>query len=172
MPASEDCAIVAAFPSEAYRRKLEEPMFFLPTAIRRTRMSADSIVHLSSSEVPAKSAPEAWFTGGVQIETLSAHEDIATSVLRVSFVPGARTAWHTHPGGQILVVTSGNGLVATREWSRAISVGDVVEIPAGVEHWHGAGAATPMQHLAIQPDAATDWRDPVDEATFADAGKA
>ena len=50
------------------------------------------------------------------------------------------------------------------------SVGDVVEIPAGVEHRYGAGARTPLQHLAIQPDAATDWRDPVDEAEFANAG--
>ena len=130
-----------------------------------------SIVHLPSASVPAKTAPAGWFTGAVQIETLSASEGIATSALRVSFAPGARTAWHTHPAGQILVVTSGNGLVATREWSRAISVGDVVEIAAGVEHWHGASAETPMQHLAIQPDAATDWRDPVEEAEFASAGE-
>ena len=102
--------------------------------------------------------------GAVQIETLSAHEGIAGSVLRVGFAPGARTAWHTHPAGQILYVTSGNGLVATRDWSRRITVGDVVEIPAGVEHWHGATASTPMQHLAVQPDARTDWREPVDDA--------
>ena len=121
-------------------------------------MSDAPIVHRPSADVPAKPGPAEWFSGTVSMETLSNVELIAASVLRVSFAAAARTAWHTHPEGQILVVTSGNGLVATRDWSRRMSAGDVVEIPAGVEHWHGAGSATPMQHLAVQPDAATDWR--------------
>ena len=128
------------------------------------------VVHRASADIPARKAPAEYFSGEVQIEPLSAHGSIPTSVLRVSFAPGARTAWHTHPAGQILVVTSGNGLVATRAWSRSIGVGDVVEIPAGVEHWHGAAAGTPMQHLAIQPDPGTDWRAHVTDEEFAGAG--
>ena len=61
-------------------------------------------------------------------------------MLSVEFAPGARTAWHTHPAGQILVVTMGTGTIATRAWTRRMTVGDVVEIPANVEHWHGATA--------------------------------
>ena len=135
-----------------------------------TRSDTSPLVHRPSADVQARPGPEAYFTGAVQIEPLSAHESISTSVLRVSFAPGARTAWHTHPAGQILLVTSGNGLVATREWSRRIGVGDVVEIPAGVEHWHGAAVSTPLQHLAIQPDPATDWRAQVTDEEFARAG--
>lgn len=135
-----------------------------------TESDISPVVYRASAEVAARDAPAQYFSGTVQIEPLSAHESIPTIVLRVSFSPGARTAWHTHPAGQILVVTSGNGLVATRTWSRPISVGDVVEIPAGVEHWHGATATTPMQHLAIQPDPGTDWRAHVTDEEFASAG--
>ena len=120
-------------------------------------MSDAPIVHRPSADIPAKPGPAEHFSGTVSMETLSNHADIPGSVLRVSFAPGGRTAWHTHPEGQVLLVTSGNGLVATRAWSRRMSVGDVVEIPAGVEHWHGAAGSTPMQHVAIQPDPATAW---------------
>ena len=132
-------------------------------------MSDAPLVHRPSADVPAMPGPAEWFSGQVTIETLSNHDDIAASALRVSFAPGARTAWHTHPAGQILLVTSGNGLVATREWSRRMSAGDVVEIPAGVEHWHGAASATPMQHLAIQPDPATAWLELVGDDEHASA---
>lgn len=132
-------------------------------------MTDASLVHRPSADVPAKPGPADYFTGTVSMETLSNHPDIAASVLRVSFVPGARTAWHTHPAGQVLLVTSGNGLVATRDWSRRMSAGDVVEIPAGVEHWHGAASATPMQHVAVQPDPATAWLEPVTDEEHARA---
>ena len=126
------------------------------------------LTHRPAATIGAKPGPSEYFTGTVHLESLTA-AGVAADVKRVSFTPGARTAWHTHPAGQILVVTSGNGLVATREWSRRIGVGDVVEIPAGVEHWHGAARATPMQHLAIQPDPATDWREPVGDEDYARA---
>lgn len=128
-------------------------------------MSRDPIVHRRSVELGAKAGPAAWFTGQVTLESLSEHEEMGLSVLRVSFSPGARTAWHTHPEGQVLVVTSGNGLFGTRAGTRRMSTGDVIEIAAGVEHWHGAGASTPLQHLALQ--SATDWLDPVSDEDYA-----
>ncbi len=69
----------------------------------------------------------------------------------VTFEPGARSAWHTHPAGQILIVTSGTGWV--QDWGgekREIKPGDVVWIPPGVKHWHGATATNAMRHIAVQ----------------------
>ncbi len=130
-------------------------------------MAAPDLFVRPSADVPARLADPAHFTGTVTLEPLSVATDIPANVLRVSFAPGARTAWHTHPAGQILVVTSGNGTIATREWTRRMSVGDVVEIPANVEHWHGATPDTPMQHIAIQPDPGTAWLEQVAEDDFA-----
>ncbi|WP_147125930.1 cupin domain-containing protein [Shimia ponticola] len=111
--------------------------------------------------------PADYFTGAVSPERLSGAEDMPASALRVSFAPGARTNWHTHDDGQILIVTSGNGIVADRDgWIRHITTGDVVEIPGGVEHWHGALANGPMQHIAIQTASAT-WLEPVTEEDYA-----
>jgi len=128
-------------------------------------MSESTLTHRPAAEIGASPGPADYFTGIVHLEALAA-SGVAADVRRVSFTPGARTAWHTHPAGQVLVITSGRGFVATREWSRPIASGDVVEIPAGVEHWHGAGPDTPMQHLAIQQDPATDWRDQVSDADY------
>jgi len=128
-------------------------------------MPREPIVHRRSDELTAKAGPAAWFTGVVSLENLSMHEGMGLGVLRVSFAPGARTAWHTHPEGQVLIVTSGNGLFGTRQQTRRMSAGDVIEIDAGVEHWHGAAASTPLQHLALQ--SATDWRDPVSDDEYA-----
>ena len=113
--------------------------------------------------------PADYFTGKVSPERLSGAPDMPASMLRVSFPPGARTNWHTHDDGQILYVTSGNGIVADRTgWVRHITVGDIVEIPGGVEHWHGAVAEHPMQHIAIQTAGAT-WLEPVSEEDYAAA---
>lgn len=113
--------------------------------------------------------PADYFTGSVSPERLSGAADMPASALRVSFAPGGRTNWHTHDEGQILIVTSGNGIVADRTgWVRHITTGDVVEIPGGVEHWHGAVADGPMQHIAIQTDGAT-WLEPVSEDDYAEA---
>ena len=129
-------------------------------------MSDATLTHRPAATIGAKPGPTDYFTGTVHLESLTG-AGVAADVKRVSFAPGARTAWHTHPAGQVLVVTSGRGYVATREWSRPIATGDVVEIPADVEHWHGAGPDTPMQHLAIQQDPATDWRDHVGDDDYA-----
>jgi len=95
--------------------------------------------------------PVERFTGGVRVEMLfEAVDPSHASGGSVAFEAGARTAWHSHPGGQILVVTAGNGRV--QQWGgpiQEIQAGDVVKIPAGQKHWHGASPNASMTHLAI-----------------------
>jgi quercetin dioxygenase-like cupin family protein/alkylhydroperoxidase/carboxymuconolactone decarboxylase family protein YurZ len=95
--------------------------------------------------------PAATFVGKVRVDPLfPADEEVQASSAYVSFEPGARSAWHTHPAGQRLVVTSGVGL--TQEWGKPVQqihVGDVVACPAGVKHWHGAAPHSAMTHLAV-----------------------
>ncbi|OOY31084.1 cupin domain-containing protein [Thioclava sp. F36-6] len=96
--------------------------------------------------------PEDWFTGTVRVDPLfQAEEPGRTSGSHVTFEPGARTAWHTHPAGQTLIVTFGRGRVQ-REGGpvEEISQGDVVWFPAGEKHWHGASSQTAMSHIAVQ----------------------
>lgn len=101
---------------------------------------------------PSMKGPAEYFTGAVRVDPLSpAHPPSRVSVASVTFEPGARSAWHTHPLGQTLVVTAGCG------WTRCeggpiveIRAGDVVWCPPGHKHWHGASKTTAMTHLAIQ----------------------
>ncbi|MEP6715209.1 MAG: cupin domain-containing protein [Terriglobia bacterium] len=96
--------------------------------------------------------PSEWFTGTVRIDPLFQAPDPAfVQSARVTFEPGARTAWHTHPLGQNLVVTTGCGW-AQQEGGpvEEIRPGDVVWFPPGVRHWHGATPTTAMTHIAIQ----------------------
>ncbi|WP_146346469.1 (R)-mandelonitrile lyase [Phaeobacter marinintestinus] len=101
---------------------------------------------------PSSKARADWFTGTVwQDPVIEAPEPARMRALRVTFEPGARTAWHTHPLGQTLYVLSGVGLVGLRDQApRLIRPGDTVWIPPGEEHWHGAGPETGMCHLAMQ----------------------
>ncbi len=96
--------------------------------------------------------PAEWFTGAVRIDPLfEAPEPARVRVASVTFEPGARTAWHTHPLGQTLIVTHGYGLA--QRWDGPIEElrpGDVVWFAPGEKHWHGAGPATAMTHIAIQ----------------------
>ncbi|WP_374512728.1 cupin domain-containing protein [Niveibacterium sp.] len=96
--------------------------------------------------------PADWFTGSVRVDPLfAAPEPAAASGGLVTFELGARTAWHTHPLGQTLIVTAGCGRVQQGGGPvLEIRPGDVVSIPAGVKHWHGAAPATGMSHIAIQ----------------------
>jgi quercetin dioxygenase-like cupin family protein len=93
-----------------------------------------------------------YFTGTVRIDQLfEAHAPARAVGASVTFEPGARTAWHTHPLGQTLIVTAGSGVV--QRWGgpiEEIRPGDVVWIPSGEKHWHGATATTAMTHIAIQ----------------------
>ena len=101
---------------------------------------------------PSAKGPSEWFTGTVRIDPLYAVE--APSIMAgntVTFEPGARTAWHTHPLGQTLIITSGSGLVQ-RDGGPIETVlpGDVVRFAPEEKHWHGASAKTAMTHIAIQ----------------------
>ncbi|WFU48678.1 (R)-mandelonitrile lyase [Sinorhizobium terangae] len=103
------------------------------------------------SRPSARGATE-YFTGSVrQDPLLEAPQPARVRVVTVTFEPGARTAWHTHPLGQTLIVTAGRGLA--QSWGgerREIRAGDVVWFPPGEKHWHGAGPDTAMTHIAIQ----------------------
>lgn len=92
-----------------------------------------------------------YFTGEVRIEPLQqAQAPSRVTAASVTFEPGARTAWHTHPLGQTIIITAGHGR-AQREGGpvEEIKIGDVVWFPPGEKHWHGAAPATPMTHIAI-----------------------
>tara|TARA_B100001123_G_C15179199_1_gene974636 strand:+ start:499 stop:894 length:396 start_codon:yes stop_codon:yes gene_type:complete len=107
---------------------------------------------IRSGTNPSAPGPDDYFTGTVRIDPLFAAEEPGrTSGAHVTFEPGARTAWHTHPAGQTLIVTFGRGRVQ-REGGpiEEISQGDVVWFPAGEKHWHGAQPDTAMSHIAIQ----------------------
>ena len=101
---------------------------------------------------PSAKGPPDWFTGTVRIDPLFTAPDPARSgAALVTFEPGARTAWHTHPLGQTLIVTAGCGRVQRDGGPiEEIRPGDVVWFPAGEKHWHGASATTAMSHIAIQ----------------------
>ncbi|MFW2541799.1 cupin domain-containing protein [Primorskyibacter sp. 2E107] len=105
-----------------------------------------------SGSTPSTKGPAEWFTGTVRMDPLFRAEDPGRAAgSHVTFEPGARTAWHTHPAGQTLIVTFGRGRVQ-REGGpvEEISQGDVVWFPAGEKHWHGATPDTAMSHIAIQ----------------------
>ncbi|MGH7462099.1 MAG: (R)-mandelonitrile lyase [Longimicrobiales bacterium] len=120
---------------------------------------------------PSAKGSDAWFTGAVRIDPLFQASDPARAVgARVTFEPGARTAWHTHPLGQTLIVTTGIGW-AQREGGpiEEIRPGDVVWFSPGEKHWHGATATTAMTHIAIQEqlDGRTvDWLEKVSDEQY------
>lgn len=123
----------------------------------------------------AKGSPD-YFTGTVRIDApFQGTEPARVGGATVTFEPSARTAWHTHPLGQTLIVTAGVGLV--QEWegpAREIRPGDVVWIPAGVKHWHGAAPDNAMTHIAIaeaQEGKVVEWLEQVSDAQYASADK-
>ncbi|MBT0628041.1 cupin domain-containing protein [Pseudomonas fluorescens] len=123
---------------------------------------------------PSAQGPADWFTGTVRVDAPFKGTDTArVSGATVTFEPGARTAWHTHPLGQTLIVTAGAGLV--QEWGqpvRAIRPGDTVWIAPGVKHWHGATPTTAMTHIAIAEvldGKVVDWLEQVSDGQYAPA---
>ena len=108
-------------------------------------------IHLAGTR-PTRRAPKESFTGTVLQDPIITPQAPSRLVAnRVAFEPGARTAWHTHPLGQTLYVVSGVGRVQTKgEPVRVIRPGDVVWIPPGEKHWHGAAPTTGMVHIAMQ----------------------
>lgn len=120
---------------------------------------------------PSAPGPAEWFTGTVRIDPLFAVEAPARGAGNaVTFEPGARTAWHTHPLGQVLIVTFGLGW-AQRQGGpiEEIRAGDVVRFDAGERHWHGASPTNAMQHIAIQEaldGKAVEWLEKVTDAEY------
>jgi len=130
-------------------------------------------IHLAGSRATRR-APKEYFTGTVWQDPIIAAPAPAKVVAnRVSFEPGARTAWHTHPLGQTLYVISGVGRVQAKGGPvREIKPGDVVWIPPGEKHWHGAAPTTGMAHIATQESldgAAVNWMEYVTDAEYATA---
>jgi quercetin dioxygenase-like cupin family protein len=120
---------------------------------------------------PSAKGPTEWFTGSVRIDTPFKGEGPArVGGAIVTFEPGARTAWHTHPLGQTLIVTSGRGL-AQREGGpvEELRPGDVVWFAPGEKHWHGASPTTAMTHIAIAEaldGKVVDWMEQVSDAQY------
>lgn len=124
-----------------------------------------------SGSRPSAKGPEEWFTGSVRVDPLFAAEEPGrASGALVTFEPGARTAWHTHPLGQTLIVVSGRGLA--QRWGgqvEEILPGDVVSFPAGEKHWHGGAPETAVMHIAIQEQlngSAADWMEKVSDEQY------
>jgi quercetin dioxygenase-like cupin family protein len=120
---------------------------------------------------PSGPGPEEYFTGTVRIDPLmQAPEPARVAATSVTFEPRARTAWHTHPLGQTLIVTAGCGLA--QRWGgpvERILPGDVVWFAPGEKHWHGATATTAMTHIAIQErldGRAVDWLEKVSDEQY------
>ncbi len=105
-----------------------------------------------SGTQPSGKGPADWFTGSVRIDPLFTSPDPARAGgALVTFEPGARTAWHTHPLGQTLIITAGCGWVQREGGpTKAVRPGDVIWFPPGEKHWHGAAETTAMSHIAIQ----------------------
>jgi quercetin dioxygenase-like cupin family protein len=124
-----------------------------------------------SGSQPSAKGPAEYFTGTVRIDPLfQAPPPARTAAASVTFEPGARTAWHTHPLGQTLIVTTGCGLV--QRWGGAIEPirpGDVIWFEPGEKHWHGATPTTAMTHIAIQEaidGKAVDWMEQVSDDQY------
>ena len=124
-----------------------------------------------AGQTASRQGPADWFTGQVRIDALfNAADPDRVQGASVTFEPGARTVWHTHPLGQTLIVTAGFGRVQ-REGGpvQEIRPGDVVCFAPHEKHWHGAGPDTAMTHIAIQEvenGKVVDWLEPVSEADY------
>ena len=120
---------------------------------------------------PSAKGPEEWFTGNVRVDPLfNPHAADRAQGASVTFEPGARTAWHTHPLGQILIVTFGVGRV--QRWNGPIEEvrpGDSMWFPPGEKHWHGAGPNTAMTHIAVHEvlnGNVVDWLEKVTDGQY------
>jgi quercetin dioxygenase-like cupin family protein len=124
-----------------------------------------------SGSQPSRKGPADYFTGAVRIDPLFSPPAPARALgSSVTFEPSARTAWHTHPLGQTLIVTAGTGWV--QQWGGSVqemSEGDVVRIPLGQKHWHGATATMRMTHIALQEEQnekVVDWMEKVSDGEY------
>ena len=149
----------------------------IPAILRAQDAATSHQSHETKMEIkrvgsqPSIKGPADWFTGTVRIDPLfQANAPARASGASVTFEPGARTAWHTHPLGQTLIVTAGCGWVQ-REGGpiEEIRPGDVVSFPPGEKHWHGAAPTTAMTHIAIQEaldGKVVDWMEKVSDEQY------
>ena len=138
---------------------------------QRGGKQVQSITIARNGSQPSSQGQAEYFTGSVRIDPLfPVTEPARASAARVTFEPGARTAWHTHPLGQKLIVTAGTGWVQQQSGPvEEIREGDVVLIPPGVKHWHGATATTRMTHIAIQEQLdgkVVEWMEKVSDGQY------
>jgi quercetin dioxygenase-like cupin family protein len=136
-----------------------------------TQARSGTVQITRSGSQPSRKGPAEWFTGAVRVDPLFQAPDPArVSGASVTFEPGARTAWHTHPLGQTLVITSGFGWVQREGGSiEEVRPGDVVWFPPGLKHWHGATPTTAMTHIAIQESINgknVDWLEHVNDEQY------
>jgi quercetin dioxygenase-like cupin family protein len=143
----------------------------LITAVITSPASAQGIEVFTNGSRPTGKGPAETFTGTVMVDPLMGpRPQTRVGAGHVTFEPDARSAWHTHPAGQILIVTSGTGWV--QDWGgqkRDIKPGDVVWIAPGVKHWHGATATNAMGHIAIQETVDgrnVDWMEKVTDEQY------
>jgi len=138
---------------------------------QRGGKQVQSITIARRGSQPSTQGQGEYFTGSVRIDPLfPVTEPARASAARVTFEPGARTAWHTHPLGQKLIVTAGVGWVQQQSGPvEEIREGDVVLIPPGAKHWHGATATTRMTHIAIQEQLdgkVVEWMEKVSDGQY------
>ena len=141
-------------------------------ALAAETSAAEQVITRSASQTPVKGSSR-FFTGNVQVTPLFGpkHPVAPFSAGYVTFEPGARSHWHTHPAGQHLVVISGVGRTGTIDGKvQEFRTGDVIWCPEGVKHWHGASPDTAMTHMAITGSAAdgmnVKWMEPVTEEQY------
>ncbi|MGA8674019.1 MAG: carboxymuconolactone decarboxylase family protein [Candidatus Acidiferrales bacterium] len=166
--------IVAAFTVLASGRALAQPQAANPSVSETSQTpsppTAQTIQITRRGTQASFNAPAEHFTGSVRVDPLFDTHDPSShaTAASVTFAPGARTAWHSHPLGQTLIVTAGKGWV--QQWRgpiEEIRQGDVVWIPPGVKHWHGATATTSMTHIGIQESLngkSVEWMEKVSDA--------
>ena len=143
----------------------------LSTGLAGPAAADEKMQVFSNGSRPSAKGPEATFTGSVRVDPqFGAPGETPLSAGHVTFEPGARSAWHTHPAGQLLIITSGTGWV--QEWNgrkREVKPGDVVWTPPGVKHWHGASATVGASHYAIQNSVNgknVDWMETVSDEDY------
>ena len=137
-----------------------------------TPAGADEAMEISPDESrPATAGPADTFTGQVSVKPLFNPTAVRTTgAAEVTFSPGARTAWHTHPAGQTIMVTAGTGWIQQWDGQKlSIYPGDVIWTPPGVKHWHGANDTSAMTHIAIQDSVdgrPVDWLEHVTDEQY------
>lgn len=145
------------------------PLVFVTGFAQSPATTPDASKSLAISHAgvrPVVDGSPKFFTGTAKVEQLfPANAPSRVSAGIVTFAPGARSAWHTHPLGQVLIITAGTGRVQMDGGPiQVVHAGDVVIIPAHVKHWHGAAPDSSMSHIAIQDNLdgnAVDWLEPV-----------